>query len=200
MADRPRPYAAGGVTMFPAILAQVGLPLLVKAVSSGLDMIDSPIAKTAASALGEVSGAIDSGAISPDAVAEANRHVEKMAELDSGDFRTTVTETNMTIRTEASSGDAYVRRARPTFTYVMAATWAVQMAAVSAAIVRDPDSAATLINALGATTVLWGLPMAVIGVYTHGRSKEKLSGNAQAPDGAGLAGVGGVIGRVLGRK
>ncbi|MDP9195405.1 MAG: hypothetical protein M3O22_01330 [Pseudomonadota bacterium] len=40
--------------MIPALLAQGGIPLLVKAVSAGLKRIDSPVAKTAAGALDSV--------------------------------------------------------------------------------------------------------------------------------------------------
>jgi hypothetical protein len=74
--------------MIPALLAQLGLPLLIRAVGAGLGRIDDPVARTAAEALGTVEAAVTDGRIPPEAVTEANRHVERLAELDSRDHRT----------------------------------------------------------------------------------------------------------------
>ena len=68
--------------MIPALLAQIGLPFLVKVIRGAIDKIDHPAAKTAAGALGDVVAAIDAKTISPEQIAETNRHVEAIAALE----------------------------------------------------------------------------------------------------------------------
>ncbi|MEK9844346.1 MAG: ribokinase, partial [Thalassospira sp.] len=68
--------------MIPALLAQIGLPLLIKAVGAGLDHIDNPIAKTAADGLKQVEQAVSKGDVTPAQILEANRHTERMAEIE----------------------------------------------------------------------------------------------------------------------
>jgi len=82
-------------------------------------------------------------------------------------------EVNQTIRTEAASGDAYVRRMRPTFGYAMAFTWLLQMLAVSYVVVFRPADAAAVLHGIAETTALWGIGLTVVGVYVYRRSSEK---------------------------
>src|SRR5690349_15081191 len=133
--------------MIPLLLAQFGLPLLLRAVGAGLEKIDSPVAAGAAQALKAVDAAVADGTIPPESIAEANRHVEKMAELDSDEARTTLGEVNRSLRAEVASEDAYVRRMRPTFGYIMALTWCAQMGAIAWVIVADPVQANQIITA-----------------------------------------------------
>lgn len=154
--------------MIPAVLAQVGLPLLVRLVGGALSQIDHPAARAAAQAL-ETAG----GTLTHEQVAEANRHLEAMARLESEEGRETVREVNASLRAEAASEDAYVRRMRPTFGYVMAATWAAQMGAVAWIVVRRPGEAAAVIEALGALSVVWSVGLSVLGVYVYRRSADK---------------------------
>ena len=184
--------------MIAALLAQVGLPLLVRTVGSALGLIDNPLAATAAAALKEVDGAMSDQRIPPEAVAEANRHVEKMAELDSADFQTALREVNQTARTEAASEDGYVRRMRPTFGYVMAVTWGIQMIALAYVIVTDPAQAGTVVTAMGSLGTIWSVGLGVLGIYVYKRSDEKrLSSGGDAGDSGGL---GGLMERLLSSK
>lgn len=80
---------------------------------------------------------------------------------------------NDTMRAEYASGDAYVRRARPTFIYSMAASWTVQMLAISALVVWKPEQAGTVIAALVGLGTMWSVALAVIGVAVHKRSQDK---------------------------
>jgi hypothetical protein len=159
--------------MFPALLAQIGLPLLVRAVTEGLGAIDHPAAGTAAKALGSVREALDDGRIAPDAVAEANRHVERLAELDSAERRTTLQEVNRSLRAEVASDDAYVRRMRPTFGYVMAASWCAQMGAIAWLAVAEPAQAGPVIEAVSSLGTIWTVGLSVLGIYVYKRSDEK---------------------------
>jgi hypothetical protein len=161
--------------MLPALLAQVGLPLLVRLVGGALAKVDHPAAKAASDALAGVE------TLPPERIAEANRHIEALARIDSDDYRETVREVNASLRAEAASEDRYVRRMRPTFGYVMAATWAAQMGAVAWVVVTKPQDAAAVIEALGALSVVWSVGLSVLGVYFFKRSADKALAAGRAP-------------------
>lgn len=162
--------------MIPALLASIGLPLLVKAVGGALDNIDHPAAKAAAGALSQVETALKGDQLSPEQMAEANRHIERMAELDSAEATAALAQVNESLRSESRSEDWYVRRWRPTFGYAMAATWVATMGAVSWAIVAEPGQAATIIAALVNTSPIWGVALGVLGIAVVKRSQDKQSG------------------------
>ncbi len=154
--------------MIPALLAEIGLPVLARLVGGALGAIDHPAAQAAAEAL-KGAGA----ALAPAQVAEANRHIEALAGMENGFDRDALREVNASLRAEAASEDAYVRRMRPTFGYVMAATWAAQMGAVAWTVLRAPAEAAAVIESLGALSLVWSVGLSVLGVYVYRRSSEK---------------------------
>jgi Holin of 3TMs, for gene-transfer release len=100
-------------------------------------------------------------------------------------------EINATMRAEAASGDAYVRRWRPTFGYAVALTWTATMGAVSWAIVTQPMQAPAIIAALVNTSPIWGIALAVLGVAVVKRSHDKAGS-------AGSEQPGGLLGRLVG--
>ena len=168
--------------MIPAILAQLGIPMLIKLVGAGLRKLDHPVADGAAEALGQVDDAITAGKITPERVAEANRHTEEMARIASEEYQTTIREVNRSLRTEVVSNDAYVRRMRPTFGYVMALTWAGQMGAIAYVIVTDPAKAGSVIAAMASLGTIWTVGLSVLGIYVYKRSQEKRSLLHEASD------------------
>ncbi len=168
--------------MLAALLAQIGLPLLVKTVGSALGRLDHPIAKSAADALDGVGSAIEKGTISPEVVSEANRHVERMVAIDAEREAKILSEINQTIRAEARSEDGYVRRMRPTFGYILAFTWFAQMLAVAYVIAFEPARAGGVIGALGQLSAIWIVGLSVLGIYVYKRSQEKTSNSHSAPN------------------
>lgn len=104
---------------------------------------------------------------------------------------------NATMRAEAMSGDKYVARWRPTFGYMMAGTWALQMAGVTYVVVAEPLYAAELIKAIGDLSVIWGVALAVLGINVAKRSQDKAVA-AGAPPPATLMGA--VADRIRGRE
>lgn len=178
--------------MLPALLAQIGLPFLVRAVGAGLEAIDHPIASGAAQALAAVDGAVNEGRISPDALSAANAatnaHLQRLAELDSADWQTGLKEVNASLRAEVASEDPYVRRMRPTFGYIMAITWCAQMGAVAWVIVRDPAAAGAVIAAMASLGTIWTVGLSVLGIYVYKRSEEKKAGLAESVGETGLLG------------
>ena len=157
--------------MFPLLLA--GVPYLIKTVSSLLGSIDNPAAKTAVDALSGVSAAIDSKDITPEQLQEMNSHAEQMAQIAADQQTAEQGENAQSYRAEVGSTDKFVRRMRPTWGYVMALTWMVQMFAVSYVIVFEPLLAVQLIGSISQLTGLWGIALAVLGIYTYGRTQEK---------------------------
>lgn len=169
--------------MLPALLAAVGLPLLTKIVGAALGRIDNPFAKAAADALGKVGDAVTGRAITPEQIAEANRHIETLAEIDASETRTALTEINRSMRAELASGDAYVRRWRPTFGYAVAFTWVLQVAALVYAIVRHPAEAAKIVEAMAGLGFIWGVALSVLGISVWKRSADKARALGDAPAG-----------------
>lgn len=90
---------------------------------------------------------------------------------------------NQTMQTETKSEDAYVRRMRPTFGYIMALTWGLQMGAVAWTIINTPEFAAEVITAMVSLSTIWSVGLAVLGVYVYGRSSEKKAGVAPTANG-----------------
>jgi hypothetical protein len=164
--------------MLPALLAQIGLPILARIVGGALGAVDHPAAKAAGRALAETAAGLP-----PEQIAEANRHLEALAALENGFDRDALREVNDSLRAEVASEDPYVRRMRPTFGYVMAASWAAQMGAVAWTVVRAPAEAAAVIEALGALSVVWSVGLSVLGVYVYRRSSEKAATTGGAPAG-----------------
>ena len=82
-------------------------------------------------------------------------------------------EVNKTMRVEASSADPWVRRARATFVYCMALSWTVQIGAISAGIIMDPESIAKISEIMFALAGMWSVALTVIGVAVKERSKDK---------------------------
>lgn len=88
---------------------------------------------------------------------------------------------NMTMQVEYTSGDKFVRRWRPFFGYIIALTWAAQMCAIAWVIIVKPDQSPIVINAMGSLTGMWGIALAVLGVYVGNRSKEKAAALGATP-------------------
>lgn len=159
--------------MLPQLIAQIGIPVLVAILSDALGKINSPVGKNAADALGKITGAIQTGEISAEQIAEANRHAEKMAELEMEQQKIVLSETGQSLRAEIASDDKFVRRMRPTFGYFMAVTWAAQMLAIAYVIVFQTEKSAFVLNAMGNLSAIWAMGLSVLGIYVYKRSEEK---------------------------
>ncbi|MDR5867936.1 3TM-type holin [Halomonas koreensis] len=106
--------------------------------------------------------------------AEAAKAAEETARL---------AEINKTIRAETQSEDAFVRRWRPTFGYLVALAWLLQSGAIGWALVRDPSQAGSLAQAVTALTPMWSVALAILGINVHKRSQDKQVAAGQRPSG-----------------
>ncbi len=159
--------------MITTILSKIGLPVLISIVGGALGVLDNPTAKKASDALGRVGELIQNGGISPEQLAEANRHTEKMAELEIEDYKSSLLEINKSLRAEVASSDKYVRRMRPTFGYLMALTWGAQMFGIAYVIIFNTDKAGVVMAAMGNLSAIWAVGLSVLGIYVYRRSDEK---------------------------
>jgi hypothetical protein len=161
------------IPAIPALIAQVGLPLIARTVGRALGRVDDPTAKAAAEGLESFVAAADGGRVPAERLQAGQRHLERMAEIEARRHTDVLGEVNRTIRAEVASSDPYVRRMRPTFGYVVALSWAAQMGAVAYVIVQDPSAAGRVVGSLAELTTIWGVGLSVLGVYVYQRSAEK---------------------------
>lgn len=141
---------------------------------------------------------------SPEGLAQAVQDPEKLEELrridrehrqeltrlrfeaeaaEAAEITKRLEQTHETIRAEAASNDAYVRRWRPTFGYLVALAWLLQGVALGWALVRDPAQAGNLSQAITALTPMWGIALAVLGINVSKRSQDKQVAAGQQPAG-----------------
>lgn len=92
-----------------------------------------------------------------------------------------LSEINKTMRAETETDDAFVRRWRPTFGYMVALSWALQSIAIGWTIVAAPDHAGNVAQSITALTPMWAVALAVLGVNVHNRSKDKQVSAGQNP-------------------
>lgn len=173
--------------MAAQLIGQIGLPILIKGLAEMLSQIGHPAAKGAAAALDGLNEAIVRGQMTPEQIAELNRHSEKLQELENAERQAAITQINESLRAEVASTDPYVRRMRPTFGYLIALTWTLQMVAVAFVIVFRTADAAPVIEAIASLSTIWAVGLSVLGIYVYQRSAEKKlergHSKSAAPDG-----------------
>ncbi len=168
--------------MVSPLLVQFGLPVLVQVLSETLRQIDSPVAQSASESLGRVQDALAGGKITPEQLAEANRHAESMAMLQAEEAKAAYTQVNESLRAEVASDDPYVRRMRPTFGYLMAVTWTAQMLALAYVMTFRTEQAYIVLRAMDSLAAIWAMGLSVLGIYVYKRSEDKkLSFPVSAP-------------------
>lgn len=158
--------------MIARLLGKIGLPLLIKFVSSGLANLNNEAAKKAGSALFDVDSAIQKQQISLDELKEANRHVEKSMELEAEVDEKTLETIHQTIRKELDSEDRFVRFWRPAFGYSVAFSWLMNMLTICYVVVSGNQNVPEIINALVETTSLWGIALGVLGISVVKNNKD----------------------------
>lgn len=159
--------------MIPTLIGRIALPVLSGILAEALKSIDTPVTRGAAKALEDVDEALQRGRITPEQVAEANRHAETMAEMHIEQNTASLSEINKSLRAEVASEDKYVRRMRPTFGYFMAVTWAAQMLGLAYVIVFDTSRAGFIINSMSSLSAIWAVGLSVLGIYVYKRSEDK---------------------------
>lgn len=167
--------------MLPSIIAKLGLPMLISLLGNALGTINNPVAQGAAKSLENFESALAGGAITAEQMAEANRHAEEIAKIKAKEYETALAEVNQSIRAESASSDAYVRRMRPTFGYLMALTWAAQMMALAYVVVFETEKARNVLDGMESLSTIWAMGLSVLGIYVYKRSEEKKLASSSLP-------------------
>lgn len=170
------------MTPLATILTQIGLPVLIELISGSLGSSNSKTAQKASGALNDVLEAINTKSISPNQQLEINRHTERLVELLIQEKGSTLSEINKSLRKEVGSSDAYVRRMRPTFGYLIAISWTVQMLSLSYILIYETEKAHLIINAMESLGTIWAVALSVLGVYVYKRSEDKKNYVVQRPE------------------
>jgi hypothetical protein len=159
--------------MSGAVLAGLAVPVVIEALKKGLSKLDHPAADSALEALSTLQNAVNTGGVSPEVLRATQDHFERVLQMETSRDTATVSQVNESLRAEVASNDAYVRRMRPTFGYMMAATWGAQMLALAYIIVTDPGRAGDVLNAMESLGTIWAVALSVLGIYVYQRSAEK---------------------------
>lgn len=120
----------------------------------------------------------------------------KHAELESEEKKTQIIQQGKTMRAEYSSDDAYVRRWRPTYGYVVCFSWLALFLAISISIVAEPAKASLVITSVTSLSPLFMMALGVLGVNIHKRSNDKMVDAGVLPGGA----IGGIKNLISGIK
>lgn len=142
--------------MIAKILGKIGLPLLVKYLGKALRGMNCTVAQEAGQMLGSVDDAIQNRKISLEELKEANRHVEKLQEIEAGLDDKTLNTIHQTIRQELSSEDRFVRFWRPAFGYSVALAWLMNMGTICYVVISDNPRAPEIIAGTGRDHVFVG--------------------------------------------
>lgn len=165
--------------MISKVLGRIGLPVLLKFVSSSLTGINSEIARKAELALDDVDTAIKEKQITSAQLEEANRHAEAMQKVESEYDIRTLNLINETIRSELASESRFISFWRPAFGYSVALAWILNMGTLCYVVIVGRDNAAEIINAMVETTSLWSVALGVLGISvvksSRGRPQDKNS-------------------------
>lgn len=158
-------------------------------------LVGSALGGPAGAAVGQLAAQALGVTATPDALARRVRDPDAVAKLQAleHEHQQTLTrmvleaetarlgEVNKTMRAEAASNDAYVRRWRPTFGYLTAIAWIIQCVAIAWSIVATPEQAGVVAQAVTALTPMWGIALAMLGVNASCRSRDKQVAAGQAP-------------------
>lgn len=144
----------------------------------------------------------------PEAATTALQQVEKdngpelaMMKLENEKLQTK--ETNETARAEINSDDPYVRRWRPAFGYAVRICFFIQVGGSSlivlfAIIAEALNGLATgstvliiqaIASMIGATVVIWGFALSILGINIHSRSQDKAVQAGHPPAESGMIGA-----------
>ena len=178
-----------------SLLDRIDTQKLSQTISTAAPLLGSLIGTPATgAAIGMIAKALGTDA-NPDAITQAlgaptapiklqafeNDHYQAITRMVLEAETARLYEVNQTIRAEAASNDAYVRRWRPTYGYLTAAAWFIQMTGFTVILgvvaFRNPGELASVVGALGAVLSallgLWGIALAVLGINVSKRSEDK---------------------------
>ena len=147
--------------MIANILLKTGFPMLIDIVKNTLLKSNDKIAKYAGEQLDKITKLPTNE--------ELLKSIKKIEKQDSEKIE----QINKSLRTEILSQDKYVRRMRPTFGYIMAISWFIQITIIAISVITNPKTSGEIIRSFAELSMMWSVGLSVLGVYVYKRSSEK---------------------------
>ena len=147
--------------MLTNILLKTGFPILIDIVKNTLLKSNDEIAQSAGKQLDKITKLPTNKELLQSITEVEKRDSEKIEQI------------NTSLRTEVLSQDKYVRRMRPTFGYIMAISWFIQMTIIAISVITNPQISGEIISSFAELSVMWSVGLSVLGVYVYKRSGEK---------------------------
>ncbi|MDG1153386.1 MAG: 3TM-type holin [Alphaproteobacteria bacterium] len=147
--------------MLTNILLKTGFPILIDIVKNTLLKSNDEIAQSAGKQLDKITKLPTNKELLQSITEIEKRDSEKIGQI------------NTSLRTEVLSQDKYVRRMRPTFGYIMAISWFIQMTIIAISVITNPQISGEIISSFAELSVMWSVGLSVLGVYVYKRSGEK---------------------------
>ncbi|MFL2659772.1 MAG: 3TM-type holin [Alphaproteobacteria bacterium] len=147
--------------MLANILLKTGFPILIDIVKNTLLKSNDEIAQSAGKQLDKITKLPTNKELLQSITEVEKRDSEKIEQI------------NTSLRTEVLSQDKYVRRMRPTFGYIMAISWFIQMTIIAISVITNPQISGEIISSFAELSVMWSVGLSVLGVYVYKRSGEK---------------------------
>tara|TARA_B100001094_G_C17695110_1_gene559893 strand:- start:3 stop:449 length:447 start_codon:yes stop_codon:yes gene_type:complete len=147
--------------MLANILLKTGFPILIDIVKNTLLKSNDEIAQSAGKQLDKITKLPTNKELLQSITEVEKRDSEKIKQI------------NTSLQTEILSQDKYVRRMRPTFGYIMAISWFIQMTIIAISVITNPQISGEIISSFAELSVMWSVGLSVLGVYVYKRSGEK---------------------------
>lgn len=147
--------------MLANIFLKTGFPILIDIVKNTLLKSNDEIAQSVGKQLDKITK-----------LPTNKELLQSITEIEKRDSKR-IEQINKSLRTEILSQDKYIRRMRPTFGYIMAISWFIQMTIIAISVITNPQISGEIISSFAELSVMWSVGLSVLGVYVYKRSGEK---------------------------
>lgn len=150
--------------MLARILGKIGLPILIRFMSSALGRINHQSAQKAVLVLNDLHTVIRREEIPYDELRSASRWPEKSGELENAFSAQTLSHLRENLHQEFKAEGRFSKLWRPAFGYSVALSWFLCISTICYVVVSDNPRSPEIIMALVETTSLWGIALGVLGI------------------------------------
>ena len=164
-------------SILKTVLSTTGISPILSIAMGALAGSENETLKTAHNALTAVKQDLDSGKITHEQKLAMEEQATQRLSIESKMNVALSQSVNASMQAESSSLSLMQRIWRPFFGIVVSVCFGATVIATLILTFSNPDKATALINAVGSLMPLWVSAFGVLGVYTHGRTKEKIKGS-----------------------
>lgn len=159
--------------MFQSIISAIGIPVLLSYLEKSVSDTKTQSSLEVASKISEARKALEISDISNNDILNNLNSIEEIRLIEAGLQEKMIDEIHKSYRAELASQDKFISRMRPTFGYVLALSWTLQMGVIVYILLTEPARASEVIASFGSLTTMWSVALSVLGVYVYKRSQEK---------------------------